>query len=209
MRLLAFDETCTLMERLRRLARSALRRVDDLYRLLHGLQAVGPVLFVGRRRYHGPARRFADGTQLNPGDVLGTLHFNNARIAALDAATPNAIAVRFIRLLMESMRSLAELAHEDGPFGDLAVFQGIGWWEHGKPFGFIGEPFPESGRKRFLAVHIGLLVWAFAPPASTAIAARPEPRISWITRDTLIKRYGRAERPGREVLDTAPGARSG
>jgi hypothetical protein len=103
-----------------------------------------------------------------------------------------------VRLLLESLRSLAELAHEDGPFGDLAVFQGIGWWRHGERHGFIGELFPEGGRKRFLAVHIGLLVWA-RPPASTAIAARPEPRISWITRDTLIRRYGSAERPGRDA----------
>jgi hypothetical protein len=197
------------MERLRRIARSARRRVDDLYRLRHGLQPVGPVLFVGRARYHGPARQFADGTQLRPGDVLGTLHFNNARIAELDAATPNAIASRFVRLVVVSLRSLAELAHEDGPFGDLAVFQGIGWWQHGERHGFIGEPFPEGGRKRFLAVHIGLLVWAFAPPASTAVAARPEPRISWITRDTLIRRYGSAGRQRQEVLDPAPGARSG
>jgi hypothetical protein len=94
-RLHAADETRTPMERLRRIVRSALRRVDDLYRLRHGLQPVGPVLFVGRARYHGLARHFADGTQLRPGDVLGTLHFNNARIAALDAATPNAIASRF------------------------------------------------------------------------------------------------------------------
>jgi hypothetical protein len=184
------------MERLRRIARSALRRVDDLYRRQHHLQPVGPVLFVGRAPYRGPARRFADGTQLDPGDILGTLHFNNARIAALEAATPNAVAVRFVRLLLESLRNLAEMARADGPFGDLAVFQGLGWWRHGESVGFLSEPFPEGGRKRFLAVHIGLLVWAFAPSVSTAIAARPEPRISWITRDTLIKRHGRTALSG-------------
>jgi hypothetical protein len=189
------------MERLRRIARSALSGVDDLYRRRFELQPVGPILFVGRSRYRGPARRFADGTQLQPGDMLGTLHFNNARIAALEAATPNAVAVRFVRLLLQSLRDLAELAHEGRPFGDLAVFQGLGWWRHGESVGFISEPFPEGRRKRFLAVHIGLLVWAFAPPASTAIAARPEPRISWITRDALIERYGSAKERGQEALD--------
>lgn len=83
------------MERLRRIVRSALRRADDLYRVRHKLQPVGPILLVGRARYHGPARRFADGTQLGCGDDLGTLHFDNARIAALDAETPNAIGLSF------------------------------------------------------------------------------------------------------------------
>lgn len=181
-------------ERVRRIVRSALRGVDELYHRRHRLRPVGPVLFVGRAAYRGPARRFADGTELRPGDMLGTLHFNNARIAALEAATPNAVAVRFMRLLVESLRHLAELTQDGRPFGDLSVFQGIGWWRQGERHGFISEPFPEGGRKRFLAGHIGLLVWAFAPTVSTAIAARPEPRISWITRDTLLERYGRAAR---------------
>jgi hypothetical protein len=197
------------MERLRRIARRALSGVDGLYRRRFELQPVGPILFVGRSRYRGPARRFADGTQLQPGDIVGTLHFNNARSAALEAATPNAIAVRFMRLLLQSLRNLAELSHEGRPFGDLSVFQGIGWWRHGESVGFISEPFPEGGRKRFLAVHIGLLVWAFAPSVSTAIAARPEPRISWITRETLIKRYGSGAPLKQEALDPSPGHISG
>jgi hypothetical protein len=197
------------MERLRCIVRSALHRVDELYRLRHRLEPVGPVLFVGRARYDGPAKEFPDGTQLRPGDALGTLHFNNARIAALDAGTPTAIAFSFLRLLLESLRTLAELAREGAPFGDLAVFQGIGWWRQGEKVGFISEPFPEGRRKRFLAVHIGLLVWAFAPPASTAIAARPEPRISWITRATLLKRYGSVEQARQEVVDAPAGARAG
>ena len=184
------------MERLRRIVRGALRRVDDLYRLRHRLQPVGPILLVGRARYHGPARRFADGTELRPGDVLGTLHFDNSRIASLDASTPNAIGARFARLVLESLRNLAARAREDGPFGDLAVFRGIGWLRQGERVGFISEPFPEGRRKRFLAVHIGLLVWAFAPAGGTAIAARPEPRISWMTRDTLLKRFGSERKNG-------------
>lgn len=197
------------MERLRRIVRSALRRADDLYRVRHKLQPVGPILLVGRARYHGPARRFADGTQLRSGDDLGTLHFDNARIAALDAETPNAIGLSFARLLLQSLRSLAELAGEDGPFGDLVVFRGIGWISQGERVGFIGEPFPEGRRKRYLAVHIGLLVWAFAPSGGTAIAARPEPRISWITRDTLLQRFGSQRKDGQEIPHAAVGARIG
>lgn len=193
---------------LRDVARGALRGVDEIYRRHHRLRPVGPVLFVGRTRYDGPARTFPDATPLQAGDLLGTLHFDNARIAALDAATPSAIAFSFVRLLLESLRTLAELAREGEPFADLAVFQGIGWLRHGDRVGFISEPFPEGRRKRYLAVHIGLLVWAFAPPASTAIAARPEPRVSWITRTTLIERFGKAQDIGQEVADATARARA-
>lgn len=191
------------MEPLRRIVRSALHTVDRVYRLSHGLQPVGPILFVGRTRYAGPPKAFADGTRLQPGDALGTLHFNNARIASLEADTPTAIAFGFFRLLLESLRILAELAREGGPFADLAVFQGIGWLRQGERVGFIGEPFPEGRRKRFLTVHIGLLVWAFAPSASTAIATRPQPRISWMTRATLLERFGGAQGKAQTSADAA------
>jgi hypothetical protein len=197
------------MEWLRLALRSALSRVDKLYRLRHRLRPVGPVLFVGRARYAGPPRQFADGTRLLPGDVLGTLHFNNARIAALEALTPTAIALRFRRLLLESLGTLAQLGSEGGPFDDVAVFQGIGWWRQGETIGFLSEAFPEGRRKRFLTLHIGLLVWAFAPRFSTALAARPEPRISWITRAALIKRFGKAKPMPQDTTSAAARAHAG
>jgi hypothetical protein len=197
------------MESVRRSLRFAFQGVDALYRLQHRLRPVGPVLFVGKVRYTGPVKAFADGTQLRPGDPLGTLHFNNARIAALNAESPTAIAFSFMRLLRVSLRTLVELGRDDGPFGDVTVFQGIGWWRQGEKAGFVSEPHPEGRRKRFLALHIGLLVWAFAPSTSTAIAARPEPRISWITRKTLIRRFGSAEETNREPPYASPGVRAG
>ena len=196
------------MEALRRVLRTALRVVDELYRMQHDLKPVGPVLFVGKARYTGPVRRFADGTHLRPGDTLGTLHFNNARIAGLQGESPTALAFGFARLFRESLRTLAKLVRDGGPFGDVAVFQGIGWWRQGEKFGFIGEPFPEGRRKRFLRRHIGLLVWAFAPRISTAIAARPEPRTSWITRTTLLTRFDSAEPKDREIRDVTTPARA-
>jgi len=197
------------MEWLRRVLRTVLRGVDGLYRMLHRLRPVGPVLLVGKARYAGPARTFADGTHVRPGDTLGTLHFNNARIAALDAASPTAVAFSFARLFRESMRTLAELSVEGGAFGDVTVFEGIGWWRQGQKVGFTSEPFPEGARKRFLTLHIGLLVWAFAPRTSTAIAARPEPRISRITRTALIARFSSSAPRDHEVTDVAAPARAG
>jgi hypothetical protein len=197
------------MEWVRVGVRFAFRGIDALYRVQHRLRPVGSVLFVGKTRYTGPDKAFADGTQLRTGHALGTLHFNNARIAALDAESPTALAFSFARLLRESLRTLSELGRDDGPFGDVTAFQGIGWWRQGEKAGFVSEPFPEGRRKRFLALHIGLLVWAYAPAGSTAIVARPEPRISWITRSTLIRRFSDAEETNRESANASADARAG
>lgn len=178
------------MERLRRLVRGLLHGWDIVYHAMHRLLPVGPLLFVGRTRYRGPERQFADGTRLVPGDLIGTLHFNNARIAELDAATPNAIGLSFARLLFESLRALAQLSTRDPRLRDLPVFLGIGWLRHGERLGFIFEPFPESPRRRYLAAHIRLLVWAFAPSERMAAEARPEPVITWLPRKTLLNRFG-------------------
>jgi hypothetical protein len=196
------------MEAARLIARTGLRILDHVYRVRHGLERVGPVLLVGRDRYDGLPRQFPDGTELRAGDALGTLHFDNARIAAVEGEAPTAIGVRFTRLLFESLRELAERAREDAAFGGLAVFRGIGWHHQGSRLGFVSEPFPEGARKRYLAVHIGLLVWAFAPARGTAIAAQPEPRVIWMTRAALLKRFAAAKRPQRApiVQDAAQGS---
>lgn len=191
----------------RRIVRLCLRAVDGLYHRWHGLRPVGPLLFVGQERNSGPARRFADGTELGPGDVFGILHFNNARIAALDAGTPTAIGLGFARLLFESLRALADLSRGDERFREIKVFQGIGWLRHGEQIGFINEPVPEGRRKRFLAMHIGLLVWAFAPRKGTAIAASPEPTLTWLTRAALLKRFATEGNNARTLRDTAADAR--
>jgi hypothetical protein len=193
-------------EWLRRIVRLCLRAVDGLYHRWHGLQPVGPLLFVGQERNSGLARRFADGTELGAGDIFGILHFNNARIAALDAGTPSAIGLSFARLLFESLRALADLSRGDERFREIKVFQGIGWLRHGGQIGFIIEPVPEGRRKRFLAMHIGLLVWAFAPRNGTALAASPEPTLSWLTRAALLKRFASEGNNAQTLRDAAADA---
>lgn len=178
------------MEWLRRSARVLLHAWDIGYHSLHRLLPVGPLLFVGRTRYRGPERQFADGTLLMPGELIGTLHFNNARIANLEAASPAAIGLKFARLLFESLRALAQLSARDPRFRNLPVYLGIGWLRHGEQIGFIIEKFPGGWRRRYLTAHIRLLVWAFAPSAQTAAEARPEPVVTWLPRTSLLKRFG-------------------
>jgi hypothetical protein len=182
------------MNAARHAARRVLGIVDRLYRRWHGLAPVGPLLFVGRTRYQGPARRFDDGTELRTGDPLGTLHFDNSSIAALDGAAPGATGLRFRRGLFASLRELAELSQPDRPLGDLVAYRGIGWVRHGEKIGFVHEPAGGGWRSRWVALHVRLLVWAFAAPGGTAMQARPELTVSWLTRRAL-DRFAHGDRP--------------
>lgn len=186
-----------MMDRLRQITQSCLRRVDDLYCNRHRLQSAGEVLYVGRSRYRGPAMEFADGTRLAPGDLVGTLHFNNARFPRIEANTARRAALRFVRLMLESMHSLADKARQDPLFSDLAVYHAVSWLPpHGQRIGFITEPFPDGPRKRLLAAYFRLLVWAFAPAEETRASARPDPTVYWLTRKELLRRFGDVRNDG-------------
>jgi hypothetical protein len=184
------------VSRSRLVARRCLTGIDRLYRRLHRLQPVGPLMLIGLTRYRGPARRFDDGATLEPGDLVGTLHFDNARLAALETGTTSATGFQFARGLFRSMRSLRELVVRDEAFREVAVFQGIGWIRHGAELGFIHEPLPPGPRHRFVAWYLRLLVWAFAADEHTAEQTRPEPTVTWLTRDVLLDRFAREGRHG-------------
>lgn len=175
----------------RQITQSTLRKVDDLYHRRHGLQLVGEVLYAGRTRYRGPAREFVDGTRLAPGDYIGTLHFNNARFPEIEAETATRAALRFARLMLESMHCLADRVRRDAGFADLTVYHAVSWLPpHGRGIGFVTEPFPDGPRKRLIAAYCRLLIWAFAPAEQTRTSARPEPTVYWLTRKELLTRFG-------------------
>lgn|GEM_PF-155492 len=184
-----------LAEGVRWIAQSGLQKVDELYRRSHRLQPVGPVLYAGRTRYRGPAREFADGTRLRPGDCIGTLHFDNGRFPALDMGTAARSALRFARLMLESMHALADLARLDPTFADLGVYHAVTWLPpHGRKVGFVTETYPHGLRRRLLAIHFRMLVWTFAAAEQTRATARPEPTIYWLTRQALTTRFAGATR---------------
>lgn len=165
---------------------------DRAYRRYHRLEAVGPMLLVGRRRYSGAERRFADGTLLAPGEWLGTLHFSNARIASLDEGRGRHLtAWQFARLMRESLQALAAFsASQSGAL--LAAYHGTTWMQpHGLTVGFSCEPLPDGWRSRLLRFHFRLLRACFAPASLSGARAELEPRDFWITRTELCRNFGR------------------
>ena len=182
------------MNRMRLLIRKGLTRIDSLYRRWHRLQAVGPMLFVGQTRYQGPSRCFPDGTRISRGDLIGTIHLNNAAIAELAGKSPGAIGLGFARLLLLSLRSLAASIDDSPESRRIVVFQGLGWLNHGGQIGFITEPAAAGAGNRLSGRYLRLLVWAFAPADGTATRARPSPTVTWLTRQALEQRFAEAPR---------------
>jgi len=178
---------------LRPLVQRGLRAVDALYHARHELSPVGEILLVGRARYRGPEIGFEDGTRLIGGDWIGTLHFNNARFLQIEADSSRRAALRFARLMLDSLRALAEHAQREPPQRQLAVYHGLSWLgAHGQDVGFVTRPAAPGWSHRLRIAYFRLLVWAFAPAAQTRASARPEPTHYWLTRRQLLQRFGSA-----------------
>lgn len=173
---------------MRTIARSILARVDAWYQRKHHLRALGPVLRVGYVRYDGPALTFADGTRLEPNQLIGQLHFNNSSIAAIGEGSLHRTGFRFAKLMRESLRTLADAAQHDPELQRVQVFHGVTWIpDHGNVVGFVSTPRPKTWRTRLLAFYFRVLMWTFAPAARTRAKARTEPRDYWLTQRTLAQ----------------------
>jgi len=176
------------MKVLHRLAQRALGLVDAWYYRRHKLTTLGPVLFVGRTHYRGPELKFDDGTLLRDNDVIGRLHFNNASIVALGEGSMHRVGFRFARLMRESLRKLADAAHNDPTFADVSVFQGTTWIPaHGEVVGFVSTPMPKTWKTKLLSAHFRMLMWVFAPAARIRNREQAEPRLYWLTREALSR----------------------
>ena len=175
-----------------RAARRVLGWVDAWYYRRHHLRTLGPVLFLGMARYHGPALQFDDGTLLQDNDAIGRLHFNNASIAALGEGSMHRVGFRFARLMRESLRQLDRQARSDPSLRDVRVFQGVTWIPaHGEVVGFVSTPLPKDWRSRLLAAHFRMLSWVFAPARKIRGRGHTEPRLYWLTRAALARNVGK------------------
>jgi hypothetical protein len=180
------------MKLLHRFAQRVLGWVDAWYYRRYKLQTLGPVLFIGRARYRGPELRFEDGTLLRENDYIGRLHFNNASIAALGEGSMHRVGFRFAKLMRESLRRLAEAAHNDPTFADVRVFQGTTWIPaHGEVVGFVSTPLPRSWKTWLLSAHFKMLMWVFAPSGRIRSREQAEPRLYWLTREALARNLGK------------------
>jgi hypothetical protein len=200
-----------MMHLTRRIIQRGFRLYDGLYRQIFRLEAVGPLLYLGRARYRGPARVLADHTPLHPGEPVGTLHFNNARIASLYQlyGAGRRMIFHYTRLLLASLQALAAKAQVAPELRDVMVYQGISWLRpHGERFGFQVEALPDGSRAFLLRCHFRLLLYASAPEDKFRNIGPIRPHVFWLTRQQLIKHFFQ-ENSGDDASETLHKSRPG
>ncbi len=166
-----------------------------MYRRLHRLEPVGRLLWIGRSVYHGPRRTLADGTVVEPGARIDTLHFDNQFLGDESGAAESAAAsgIRFARSFFPAFRELARRADQDPGWRSVAAFRGVGWFPpHGEKFGFEYQRLPDGARTRWLRWHIANLVSAYNPAAGRRERARLWPMEIWLSRRRLLDSFRRS-----------------
>lgn len=170
-------------------AQRLLGRIDRRYHRTHQLLPVGPLLLIGRHRYRGPEKQFPDGTLLQPGDIIGELHFDNARLCQLNATSSAGAGLGFARLMFASLHRLAARTEQDPALSDLKVYHGVTWLSpHGGSVGFAAEPLPPGFSRRWKTAYFRLLLWAFAanPDNRSPVV---DPHHYWLTQHLLLSKF--------------------
>ncbi len=149
------------------------------------------VMRIGRVTYRGTQARLKDGRLVQPGDAVGELHFRNPQLAALGA-------MRALPLVDRAMRDLAKVIVEDPRYRDLDVFFGISVAFRGaRRFGFevVDLDLPPL-RKFFAGSYLRWVMMVYHPQGLERLSHRRselEPKGVFITRETILARYGPQE----------------
>lgn len=176
------------------LLNTAFRRLyflyDDFYRHKQRLEPVGPMLLIGEDDYGGEPRAFDDGTVLNPGQPVGTLHFDNKYLLMHTASQGRRVGLVFREKLFRSLEQLARTAHT-GKYRHLPVYTGVTWLaSHGEKIGFRTEPLAENWRNRLLVFHFSVILYAFYGRGKAGNRLnRLRPRRFWLTRRQLLENF--------------------
>ncbi|MFU8831966.1 MAG: YkoP family protein [Wenzhouxiangella sp.] len=189
----------------------AMRGIESIYQRAHGLEPVGPLLYVRKTRYSGPVRELADGTQLRRGEPVGELHFNNRGLEQAQRGGGHHGFV-FARLMLQALASLAQAARQDAGLKSVTGFHGVTWIRpHGNRVGFEARQLPSGWRTWLLGWYFRLVLYAFNPSSlretdrqsdrqtgrhkasqsSRRVARRLEVYEFWLSREQLLEKFDR------------------
>lgn len=162
----------------------AFERMSDI----ENLGDARSVLRIGRVVYRGIECRLKDGRVVRPGDKVGEIHFHNPQLASLGI-------MRALPLVDRALRELAKRIVEDPRYRDIDVFFGISVAFRGtRRFGFevVDLQFPPL--RRFMAgTYLRWVMSVYHPQGLERLSHRREelePKGVFITRQTLLQRYG-------------------
>lgn len=158
----------------------------------------------------------ADGTEVVPGDPVLEIHFWNEHIPEMGPDGPDlAWAARFLKRWLHSLRLLARYIQNSPECAHIVAVRGVSSfashvlakYEHvTRQMGFeMHREIPRNRREEvicfFISLYVWVIVWALNPAGLRGKPLASAERSSlWISRKTLIDRFGRLERhapPGR------------
>lgn len=181
------------------------RLYDLAYRWVHGLSGpaaeVGPILRIRTTRYRGAPFVLADGTAIRRGDLIGEIHLNNERVAALhDGGRRVGLAVR--RAFHASLVALAERTQNNPRCRAVQAFTAATIFYSGtNRLGFEVRSSPRRLLSRIIGAFQRRLLAHFHPLGRRRPGRRrlAEARQIWISRDALLRRYAPARSSARET----------
>jgi peptidoglycan-N-acetylglucosamine deacetylase len=157
---------------------------------LHPIGAGGYIARLSVQRYRGATLLFRDGTVLQSGDVVAELHVDNHRTGVLHKG--GHAGVRYRREVFRMLFALAEQLSTNPEYRTVQAVGGVSlFWAEASHAGFEHWPLSWFTRwwlgwwERFL-----LIQYHPAGRSRLSIGHRTEVRQIWMSRKTLVERYG-------------------
>lgn len=179
-------------------------RLEGWFERTHQIREIGEggyVIRLGVIRHRGPRVVLSDGTVVNPGDPVAELHIDNRRAAALHKDGHGGL--RYRREVFRALPALVrDLTRRPEYQGVNAIYGASLFWAEATWAGFEHRPCPPFTRW-WLTWWERFLMARYHPAGRRRLAEgqRTELRQVWITRRTLLERYGGGRRSTR---GTAP-----
>lgn len=138
-----------------------------------------------------------DGVTVNPGDLVGELHFNNKKITEI-AAEPSERSMewRLFEILKAEFSFLAEASASGLIPGDVKAFYGVNVLAAGaKRLGFTLVPLEPGWNRWWLGFWesvLRLVYYSFKTKKKASLKRTMDPYEIWITSGELMRRYQRS-----------------
>jgi len=170
---------------------------DLAYRWLHDLEDLptekGTILRMGVERHRGSRVMLRDGTVVEPGDLVGTIHFHNEAVAALHDGKVNPVrsGILIARAFERSLKALARLSDNHPRYRGVKAFTALTIFHQSmEGFGFEIHPVPSGWKSRIVAAYQRFVLIRFHPLGRERERQRRfDARVTWISRAELRRRY--------------------
>ena len=179
------------------------RVYDAAYGWFHGLEDLPTeretILRIGVARYRGRRITLRDGTVVQAGDMIGTIHFHNEAVAALHDGKPDAVrsGILILRGYERSLRALARLSEDHPRYQNIKALTATTIFHQGvENFGFEIYP-PRSGPAGWIVSAYQRFLLARFHPLGRQRERRKklEARTVWVSTKEIRRRYGDRSSP--------------